>query len=160
MDKLLNQLRYIKAGAICMFFALCGNLFKGDALNNWYTQLRLPPFTLPVIYFFAMGFIFYFICGVLLYKLFSEENNKNETVFLITLVIIMMAYYTIWDLVFFGLKSPMAGFFAYIPFTLFVFYIFYRFARLYPVISIVFLPFIGWLGYAFFWLISLWTLNY
>lgn len=100
MDKLLNQLRYIKAGAICMFFALCGNLFKGDALNNWYTQLRLPPFTLPVIYFFAMGFIFYFICGVLLYKLFSEENNKNETVFLITLVIIMMAYYTIWDLVF------------------------------------------------------------
>jgi len=159
MEKLLNQLRYIKVAAVCMFFALCGNLFKGDALVSWYSQLKLPSFTLPALYFFAMGFVFYIICGIVLYKLFSEEKSKNETFVLIAMVICMMAYYTIWDLVFFGLKSPMAGLVAYIPFTLLVFYIFYRVARLYPVVAIAFLPFIGWLGYAFFWLMSLYLLN-
>ncbi len=95
---------------ICALFAPNRGLITGSGLETWYSQLQQPSFGLSMEGWILVAFLYYLVCGIVLYRLFRVSGKPGKPVMLI-MFLGMMLLNEGWNYTFFGMQSPATGFF-------------------------------------------------
>lgn len=154
-----RNLKYLLLSiGICVAFALIGGLLTGNSLENWFTEIKHPWFSLPLTGWYVVGGLYYIMTIVILYQLLIAKNGLERKI-TVWLTIAMIAGNEFWNYLFFGLESTFAGFIGLIPFTLLVVILFVKLWKFQQRTAWILLPYVIWLGYDLVWTYSLWILN-
>lgn len=154
-----RNLRYLLLSiGICFVFAIIGGLLTGKSLENWFTEIKHPWFSLPMICWYIIGGLYYIMTIAILYRLLIAKDGLQKRI-VIWLTIAMIAGNEFWNYLFFGLESTYAGFIGLIPFTLIVVVLFIRLWKFQKKTACILLPYLIWLGYDLIWTYNLWILN-
>ncbi|HAD98817.1 MAG TPA: hypothetical protein DCG19_15495 [Cryomorphaceae bacterium] len=142
----------------CFAFAILGTLFTGDALQEWFPYLEQPSFALSVSGWLLVGTLYYIMAIAILFRLVSAPDSPERKK-LIQWTLAMLAGNELWNFLFFGLESTLAGFIGLIPFAAVVVWFFIQLRAYDRLSSWILLPYLLWLVYDLVWAYSLWRLN-
>lgn len=164
--RLIQQIRMKKENSkhlllsifICLASAVIGAFLTGDSLENWFIAIKHPWFSLPIKGWYIVGGLYYIMAIAILYQLFNAKSSLKRKTSL-RLTIAMLAGNEIWNYLFFGLESALAGFIGLIPFTLLVSILFIQLWKFQKKTAWILLPYVFWLGYDLVWAYRLWMLN-
>ena len=117
----MRQLRkgpLFAAVAIPVLFALFGGSLVGENGVGWFAKLDRPRFLVPLWTFYLVGLAYYaggaaVLCGILVYV-----NDRRGKIASMTLIIIVMLLNELWNYLFFGLRSTLAGFLGIVAFLM------------------------------------------
>lgn len=145
--------------AICLVFAIAGNLLIGEPLSTWYAALQKPWFLIPLWLFVIVGLLYYGLMGVIFYRLQRYVSPIASRRLLVGVGLVVMALNEGWNYLFFGLQSTFYGFVGMIGFWLIVtawlLLLWPRERRSAQLLTIYWL----WVIYDLVWTYALWQLN-
>ncbi len=144
--------------AIVAVFAAIGGLLTGNALGEWFAQIKQPEFALSITGWYIVGILYYTMAIAILYQLFVANNGPQKRT-AIGLAFAMLAGNEFWNYLFFGLESTLLGFVGLIPFTILVIVLLIKLWKFQQQTAWVLLPYVLWLGYDLAWAYQLWRLN-
>lgn len=85
--------------------AVLGNAFIGKDALRWFRGLRAPRIQIPMSAFGAVGATYYVQLGIVLYR-----AQRNDDVLVRRLALLVLASNELWNVAFFGRRSPRSGF--------------------------------------------------
>jgi translocator protein len=143
----------------CVLISLFGAALVVDALGTWYEGLEKPWFLVPLGVFYAVGALYYLAFAVVLYRVLVHVRDGGARVTCLALALVVMLSNELWNYVFFGLRSTLAGFVGValflVPLTAHVVAL-HRHER--PSAKIL-APYYLWVLYDLAWTFELWRLN-
>ncbi len=92
--------------------AVLGNALVGRDAMDWFRRLRRPRMQIPLPASFAVGALYYVCIGTVLHRSAVREDRTAYR-----LALIVLAGNEIWNLAFFGRRSPRNGFLGVLGFT-------------------------------------------
>jgi benzodiazapine receptor len=144
---------------VCQLAGFIGSLFTRPAIPGWYATLNKPSFTPPSVVFGPVWIVLYLSMGISMFLVWRRSAQGQGIKTTMVLFAIQLILNTLWSVLFFGLRSPLAGFvdilllWATILLTLILFYKISRTA------GILLVPYILWVSFAALLNASLWMLN-
>ena len=157
--KARDILKLVVSIVACQCAGLVGSLFTAPAIPTWYAALEKPAFTPPNWLFAPAWVTLYLLMGIAAFlvwrKGFGQDGIKSAlVVFLAQLVL-----NALWSVVFFGLKSPVAGAVVIVILWVAILFTIYRFSRISRAAAWLLLPYILWVSFAAVLNLSIWVLN-
>lgn len=140
-----------------ILFAVVGGLLAGNAVKDWYPILKKPAYSISIPVFMVVGFIYYIICGFILYRLLTQTGS--ERTLSLVLLLGMMAFNEIWNYLFFGLKSPLIGFISLVIYTGVAVALYFSLRVADVTASYALIPYLLWLLYDIAWIYGIWRMN-
>jgi translocator protein len=144
--------------AACLAFALLGNALVGDALGTWFRGLEKPAFLVPLPVFYLVGVLYYLLFATVLYRVLVRTEGRARALCL-SLVFAVLLGNELWNYLFFGLRSTLAGFLGIaaflVPLTALLLAL-YRHER---TSAWLLVPYYLWVLYDLAWTYGLWRLN-
>jgi tryptophan-rich sensory protein len=104
------------AVAIPVLFALFGGALAGGSGVAWFTELAKPWFLVPLWAFYFVGLVYYVGGATILYRVLVRVNDRRGALISLALIICMMLLNELWNYLFFGLRSTLAGFLGIVVF--------------------------------------------
>jgi benzodiazapine receptor len=102
--------------AICVLFTLFGNALIGGSLGIWYDTLDKPWFLIPLWAFYIVGAVYYLLFATVLYRILVHVDDREGRVTALALAVSVLFLNELWNYVFFGLESTLAGFLGIVVF--------------------------------------------
>ena len=136
---------------------IIGSNFTSDSVSSWYTTLVKPEYTPPNYVFGPVWITLYFLIGVSLYLVWTNENRKSGKPLIIFGV--QMFLNAIWSIAFFGLQSPIFGLAIIVPLLGTIALMILSFWRVSKTAAYVLLPYITWVSIATYLNYGIWSLN-
>ena len=102
--------------AMCVLFSLFGNALIGESLGTWYDTLDKPWFLIPLWASYIVGAVYYLLFATVLYRILVHVDDRRGRVTALTLTISVLLLNELWNYVFFGLESTLAGFLGIVVF--------------------------------------------
>lgn len=93
----------------CILAGGFGSLFTYQAVPTWYRGLAKPSFTPPDWLFGPVWTLLYIMMGISLYLVWKRGWSDPKVRFSILVFFFQLVLNSIWSLLFFGFRSPMAG---------------------------------------------------
>ena len=140
--------------------AIIGSLLTGNAMNTWYSTLKMPWINIPIWLFDMVRSVYYFMCWVILYRILKYTEPKKNQYISLTILLLMMANGEFWSFPFPGLKSTFVGFIGMIILSIVAIILYFNLRRNEKFSSNILLTYIIWL--IFFdsiWIFELWRIN-
>jgi benzodiazapine receptor len=106
------------AVAIPVLFALFGGALIGGNGVGWFAKLDKPRFLVPLWTFYLVGLGYYAGCAAVLYRILVYVNDRRGETASLALIIIVMLLNELWNYLFFGLRSTLAGFLGIVAFLM------------------------------------------
>ncbi|MFC1937552.1 TspO/MBR family protein [Chloroflexota bacterium] len=136
-----------------------GSIFTTPAIPTWYATLEKPAFTPPNSVFAPVWLTLYLLMGIAVFLVWRrglrESGGKRAfALFWGQLVVNML-----WSVVFFGLKSPLAGVVVIVILWLAILFTIIRFFRVSEPAGWLLTPYILWVSIASYLNIGVWLLN-
>jgi len=103
----MRQLRkgsLFAAVAIPVLFALVGENGVG-----WFARLDKPRFLIPLWMFYLVALSYYAGCAAVLYRILVYVSDRRGEMASLAMIIILMLLNELWNYLFFGLRSTLAG---------------------------------------------------
>jgi tryptophan-rich sensory protein len=157
--RVLTILMLVLSILVCQLAGVIGSIFTTPAIPEWYASLNKPGFTPPGWLFGPVWITLYLLMGISLFLvLIKGPGNKNYRIALV-LFFIQLALNMVWSILFFGLKSTLAGLiditilWALILATIIVFY------GISKAGSFLLIPYIIWVSVASALNFFIWKLN-
>jgi len=100
--------KLIAAILACELLGALGSFFTMPAIPTWYASLIKPVFNPPNWIFGPVWTTLFLLMGVSLYLVWVKKNKHKKTALIFFAV--QFALNILWSALFFGLKSPLAGF--------------------------------------------------
>jgi len=158
----MNSIKYKKnallAFLITLTNAISGGVLGIDGFEEWYPSL-IKPISIPFWLFALVQPIYYLICIVILYRLFSYIDDRATKMVSTSLFIGMMIFAELWNYFFLGLHSVFLGFWLLIAFTIIVWMNYLILWRIDRFSFYSFTPYVLWLFVDLTWLYSLRAAN-
>jgi translocator protein len=85
--------------------AVLGNAFIGKESMRWFRGLRAPRMQIPMPAFGVVGATYYVQLGTVLYR-----ADRNDDLLVRRLALLVLAGNELWNVAFFGRRSPRSGF--------------------------------------------------
>ena len=157
--KLNEILKLVVSIIVCQLAGIIGAFFTTPAIPSWYAALNKPSFTPPDWVFGPVWITLYFLMGIAAFILWRRGLDKEGVKPALVIFLVQLVLNALWSVVFFGLRSPMAG--AVVIFVLWVAILLtiLRFFRLSIVAGSLLLPYILWVSFAAVLNMSIWILN-
>lgn len=134
--------------------AVLGNVCIGKEAMTWFRDLRRPAMQVPLPAFGAVGAVYYLQLGTVLYR-----ARRNEDARVRRLALLVLAGNEIWNVAFFGRRSPRNGFIGILVFLLPLLSL-QRAVRPDAPSFVTLAPYTLWvIGYDVPWTFQLWQLN-
>ncbi len=134
--------------------AVLGNVFISKEAMTWFRGLRTPAMQVPLPAFGAVGAVYYLQLGTVLYR-----ARRNEDARVRRLALLVLAGNEIWNVAFFGRRSPRNGFIGILVFLLPLLSL-QRAVRPDAPSFVTLAPYTLWvIGYDVPWTFQLWQLN-
>jgi len=144
---------------ICQMAGFIGSLFTRASLSTWYTTLNKPSFNPPDAVFGPVWTALYLLMGISLYIVWRRVSHGREVKIALVLFAIQLILNTLWSFLFFGLRSPLAGFVDILLLWVAILFTLLLFFKLSRAAGILLLPYILWVSFAIVLNASIWLLN-
>ena len=147
------------AVALPVLFAVFGTALVGGLGLEWYAGLAKPRFLVPLRVFYLVGFLYYALFAVVLYRVLARIDDPRGRAISFGLSVGVLLLNELWNYGFFGLRSTLAGFLGIAvflaPLTALVVA-----RRTYERTSAwLLVPYYLWVLYDLAWTYELWRLN-
>jgi tryptophan-rich sensory protein len=145
---------------ICQLAGILGSFFTAPAITTWYATINKPAFNPPNWIFAPVWTLLFLLMGISLYLIWEKglENEKvKKAIFYFAIQLLLNIG---WSFLFFGLRSPLAGFLEIIILWLAILMTIIKFYRISKPAGLLLLPYILWVSFAAFLNFSVWQLNF
>jgi tryptophan-rich sensory protein len=138
--------------------AVVGALLTGEGVTTWYAGLEKPDFLVPLPVFYVVGAVYYLLFGIVLYRILTRipPGPRGR---LLALTLTVMVLNELWNVAFFGLRSPFAGFVGMVVFLVPVVALFRGLRREDGVSAALVGLYALWVVYDVAWSGALWLMN-
>lgn len=150
------MLKLIVCIAVCLGAGLLGSWITRPSLYPWYESLAKPGWTPPNWLFGPVWTILYLMMGVAAWLLWRKSGVREWPM---RLFLVQLLLNVTWSALFFGLRSPGAGFVEIVLLWSAILATLIAFAGVAPVSGWLLLPYLVWVGYAAALNFSIWRLN-
>lgn len=154
-----NIFKLVASIIICEGAGIMGAVFTQPSVNLWYYYLKKPAFSPPNSVFFPVWTLLYLLMGITLYRIWTKKNAKNLKNKAYVAFFVQLALNAIWSLIFFGLRSPLSGFFIIIILWVAILETIKRIYPLDKVAAQLLYPYLAWVSFATYLNLSIVLLN-
>jgi len=144
----IDFLRLIISIGICQLAGFLGSLFTTPAIPTWYASLNKPSFTPPNWIFSPVWITLYLLMGISLFLVLHKGLHEKYLNIALIIFGIQLLLNILWSMVFFGIKSPLAGFIVIIILWIAILITILYFFRISKAAGILLLPYILWVSFA------------
>ena len=144
---------------ICQCAGFIGSLFTRPSIPTWYANLDKPPFTPPNWIFSPVWITLFLLMGISLFLIWRRGLAEKKVRVALGFFGSQLIFNILWSVLFFGLRSPLAGFIdiavLWIAIALTIFY----FLQVSKTAGVLLLPYIVWVSFASMLNAYIWRLN-
>lgn len=141
---------------VCNLAGAFGAIFTLDAIPTWYAFLAKPTFSPPNWVFGPVWTALYILMGISAYLIWKQGKKAAFALQAFALQLILNA---LWSFLFFGMRSPAAGFAGIVPLWLSIAYCIDLFWGIDRRAAYLLVPYIAWVTFATLLNLSIWMLN-
>jgi tryptophan-rich sensory protein len=154
-----NLVKLIASIVLCQMAGVIGAIFTASAVPTWYTTLRKPPFTPPGWVFSPVWIALYLLMGVSAFLIWSKGWGDSRVRVALSLFAVQLVLNASWSLMFFGLRSPLAGLIDIVALWVFILLTTLYFFKVSYMAGALLVPYILWVSFAAILNFSIWRLN-
>jgi tryptophan-rich sensory protein len=136
-----------------------GSIFTTPAISTWYAALEKPAFTPPNWVFAPVWITLYLLMGVAAFLVWRKGLNERGVKTALVIFLVQLILNALWSVVFFGLKSPMAGVILIVLLWIAILITIIRFFKLSHIAGGLLIPYIVWVSIAANLNVGIWMLN-
>ena len=145
--------------AICILSAVLEGVMAGGNVRQYFTTLKQPRFAIPLKGWFAIGGIYYLVCGVVLYRLLRYDGHGGLRNAAFILLVLMMIANAVWNYIFFRARNLFVSLVAFGPYIVITVSLVITLIRFDPISAGLVVVYSLYLVYATLWAYRLWGLN-
>lgn len=140
--------RLLMSIVICQTAGIVGSFFTTPNIPTWYKTLQKPAFAPPNWLFAPVWTILFLLMGIALYLVWKQGWSLPSVRTAMTIFFIHLLVNILWSGVFFGLRSPLAGFFVIIALWFLIILTIIYFSNVSKTAGILLIPYILWVSFA------------
>jgi benzodiazapine receptor len=144
---------------ICQGAGFIGSLFTRPSIPTWYATLVKPPFTPPNGIFAPVWITLFLLMGISLFLIWRRRLAERKVRVALGCFGSQLLFNILWSVLFFGLRSPLAGFIdiavLWVAIALTIFY----FLKISKTAGVLLMPYIVWVSFAAVLNGYIWRLN-
>jgi benzodiazapine receptor len=149
--------------AICILICQCagfvGSLFTRPSIPAWYATLNKPAFTPPSWLFSPVWITLFLLMGISLFLIWRRNLAKHTVRIALGFFGVQLIFNIVWSVLFFGLRSPLAGFIDIIVLWVAIALTIFYFLKISKTAGVLLIPYIVWVSFAAVLNGYLWRLN-
>lgn len=157
--KSTEVLKLLSSVVVCQLAGIIGSVFTASSVSTWYAALRKPSFTPPGWLFGPVWISLYALMGVAAYLVWRSGLTHREVRIALTLFVAQLVLNALWSAMFFGLRSPLAGFVNILALWVLILLTVFYFLRVSTTAGVLLVPYIVWVTFAAVLNYSIWTMN-
>jgi len=142
---------------LCQGAGIIGSFFTVSSIPTWYATLNKPFFNPPNWLFAPVWTILYALMGIYFYLIWT--SNKKEAGKLKRFFLIHLVFNSLWSIVFFGLKSPLAALFIILILIFMISYLIIKGFKINRYAPYLLMPYLAWVSFATILNAAIWVLN-
>jgi benzodiazapine receptor len=158
-NTLLVISKLIASIIICQLAGVIGSLFTTPAIPTWYATLKKPSFTPPNWVFSPVWISLFVLIGIAAFLVWNKGLSDQKVKIALSIFAVQLILNALWSVMFFGLRSPLAGLIdiavLWVAILLSILYFF----RVSSAAGILLIPYILWVSFAAVLNFSIWRLN-
>ena len=154
-----SLIRLIASIVLCQMAGVIGAIFTTPAIPTWYAALKKPPFTPPGWIFSPVWITLYLLMGVSAFVVWSKGWGDSRVRIALSLFVVQLVLNALWSLMFFGLRSPSAGFINIVVLWIFILLTMLYFFKVSTTAGALLVPYVLWVSFAAVLNFSIWRLN-
>lgn len=155
----MTLLKLIGSIIVCQVVGIIGALFTSPAIKGWYSNLNKPSFNPPNWIFGPVWTALYLLMGISLFLVWKKYNGDSNIKIALTIFFFQLVLNTLWSIMFFGLRNPMAGFIVIVVLWIAILLTIISFYKYSITASMLLIPYILWVSFATVLNYYLWKLN-
>lgn len=144
---------------VCELAGVVGSIFTTPAIPTWYASLKKPSFNPPSWVFAPVWLTLYALMGISLFMVWRKSLGRPEAKKAKGLFGVQLALNVLWSVTFFGMQSPLYGFFVIVLLWVAVLATMAVFYRISKGAGILLLPYFLWGSFASVLNLSILILN-
>lgn len=144
--------------AVCFMAAGIGSVFTGSSVGSWYPTLRKPFWTPPDWLFGPVWTALYLMMGVAVWLVWLRRGLAGGAVAL-RLFALQLTLNVLWSMLFFGLRSPLAGLLDIVPLWAAILATLVSFWKISPFAGALLVPYWLWVSFAAALNFAIWSMN-
>ena len=152
-------LKLLASIIVCQLAGFIGSIFTRPAIPGWYANLAKPSFTPPNWVFGPVWISLFLLMGIAAFLVWQKGFDDKRVRISLGIFAVQLILNTSWSIFFFGLKSPLLGFFDILLLWIAIFLTMIYFARVSKTATILLLPYILWVSFAALLNFSIWRIN-
>ena len=102
--------------SICILSAVLEGVMAGGNVKQYFARLRQPRFAISLKGWFAIGAIYYVVCGVVLYRMLRYDGDVIVRNLAFVLLMLMMIANALWNYIFFRARNLFVSVIAFGPY--------------------------------------------
>jgi len=144
---------------LCQLAGVIGSIFTRPAIAGWYATLRKPSFTPPDWVFAPVWIILYSLMGIAAYLVWRKGLGEKQVRKAMILFSGQLMLNALWSWIFFGLRSPLAGFVEIAILSVVLIFTIQSFFKISKAAGALLIPYFLWVAFASGLNLSIWYLN-
>ena len=158
-SKSIAVIKLVISIVICQLAGLIGSLFTTPSIPTWYAMLKKPSFTPPNWLFAPVWTTLFVLMGISAFLVWRKGLNDKQVKISLCIFGAQLILNILWSVMFFGLKSPLAGFIDISILWLVILFTILNFFKISKTAGILLVPYILWVSFAAILNISIMILN-
>jgi tryptophan-rich sensory protein len=144
---------------VCQLAGVLGSFFTRPAIAGWYAALRKPSLTPPDWVFAPVWIALYTSMGVAVYWVWSKGWKEKQVRQALILFGVQLILNALWSWVFFGLRSPLAGFIEIFVLAVVIIFTIDNFFKVSKPAGALLIPYFLWVAFASGLNLTIWWWN-
>ncbi len=144
---------------VCQMAGVVGSVFTTPAISTWYATLKKPAFTPPNWLFSPAWITLFALMGLSAFLVWRKGLDQEGVKTALSIFVIQLILNALWSVMFFGLRSPLAGLVEIVCLWVAILVTILYFWRISIPAGILLVPYILWVSFAAVLNFSIWRLN-
>ena len=157
--KAIDILKLVLSIIICLGAGFIGSIFTTPAIPTWYATLKRPPFAPPNWLFAPVWTTLFVLMGISAFLVWRRGLNDPQVKIALGIFIVQLILNALWSVMFFGLRSPLAGLIDIAILWIAILLTILNFFKISTAAGLLLIPYILWVSFAAVLNFSIWRLN-
>ena len=144
---------------ICQCAGFVGSFFTRPSIPSWYVTLDKPAFTPPSWLFSPVWITLFLLMGISLFLIWRRGFTERKVRVALGFFGSQLIFNILWSVLFFGLRSPLAGFIDIVVLWVAIMLTILYFSKISKIAAVLLLPYLVWVSFASVLNFFIWRLN-
>jgi len=155
----MGIVKLIVSVVACLLAGFIGSLFTAPAIPAWYSGLVKPPFNPPSWIFAPVWTTLYILMAIAAFLIWQKGLDKGGVKAALALFALQLVLNAVWSILFFGLRSPLAGLADILALLAVLILTIISFFNISKIAGALLLPYLFWVSFATVLNFSIFILN-